>query len=149
MQLDDLVKAANAAEVVIADNLSRTSAAYIALTNAPNAEAGKTALRELQLASRDLAECVRLILTRWDAPPGLLLNVTKRAYQNTALSSNKDPMSGLYLNLAHYFQRMLYSSTQEGKVKELSSFYYIAKELAEIAGDGKSEKYRRSGEIPS
>ncbi len=140
MNLDEIARLAGSTEELLAGYMMRLGAAYVGLVNAQDAAAGATALKELRLAAVDLERVIREVLSNWQCPPAaLILNVNKKAERNWTL----DALSGLYVNCAHYAQRFIYARTKPNKIRDLSSLYYLVRDLAECAAEMKSETYRR------
>lgn len=141
MNLDEVARLAGSTEVLIGSHMERIARGYIEVTNAKDAAGAATALKELKLASNDLERVIREVLANWSCPPPtLILNVNKAAERKWTL----DALSGLFANAHHYSNRFIYARTKENKIRDLSSLYYLLRDLAECADSVKSEAYRRS-----
>ncbi len=139
MNLDEIARLAGSTEELLSGHMQRLGEAYTSLVNAPDAATGATALKELRASASDLERNIREVLTNWNSPPAtLILNVNERALTNW----NADSLSALYVNFAHYFQRFLYARNKPNKIRDLTSLYYLAKDLVECCEATKSGEYR-------
>lgn len=136
---DEVARLLQSVEYAIFRDMQRMGQAYTLLTNAENAAAAKEALREFKAAASDCEKRVRHELYVHGCPVDLVLNINKFAEQNWTW----DAFSGLWVNSAHYLQRFIHSKTDDGKIKELTSFYHLMKDLSECSLEIKAESYRR------
>lgn len=142
--LADLVKAANSVEFAIWTHMERIRAGYTQLTNAQTAGDAKDALKNLKLSAADMERAIRDILYKWNCPVALVLDVNNQA----AKMWRFDALSGLFANLSHYHLRFTHArgETEQdkmaAKVRELTSVYYLVKDLAECSLEIDPERYR-------
>lgn len=143
---DELLKAINSSEYLIWRHIQRLSAYYMELTNAKNYPQAIDAIKSFRVAASDLEDVLRDLLYRGGCPVGLILNVNAKALKLW----NRQVMDGLWMNSSQFYQRFLHAKTQEGKVKELTAFYYLVKDLSDCAQETKvDEYYRAASNIPA
>ena len=140
MQAEKLLDAINGPGYPIYQHQDRILNAYVALTNATTAEDAATALKELRASSADCEAVIRKALYEYNCPQALVVNINKFAYRNWTL----DVLSGLWCNARHYLARFIHSQGKEAKVKELTSLYFLVKDMAECAQHIKPEAYRKN-----
>lgn len=106
-------------------------AAYYHLTNTSNSREALECLGIVTLASREAAEALRKALVDKDIPLSEIRNVTNKTL---------DTLDSKWLNCTHYYQRFLHSDPAH-TLKNLTAFYYLMKELSEIALETKVDRY--------
>lgn len=135
--MNDIIKAIDSVEYAIWQHLQRIGASYLELTNAVDYAASKDALKSFKAAAKDLERVVFNLLKNGNCPDVLILNVTDKALKLWTLKQ----LDGLWMNAMQFYQRFCHSQTQEGKVKELTSFYYLIQAMSDCALEVKASEY--------
>ncbi len=117
--------------------MQRIANGYQALNNAQTIEESREGLKAIKLAGVDLEALVRNTLYSYGCPANLIVNLNDKALKLW----NGDALSALWVNMNQFYQRFLYSRTQDNKTRELTAFYFLCKDLIECSLEMSAESY--------
>lgn len=143
----ETVKSVQSVEQVVQERIELISRAYMALMNVTTSKEALECLGEVGLVATDLERQLRRILDACGVPPQLIRQITpeqiKRINEKkSAHDLSQDHNLDTIWNHAMYcYQRFLHAPTPEFKVKELTSLYYLLKDVAAIALETPADRY--------
>lgn len=128
MQQPELVALAQSVEYKLFCDLDRINKAYMALCNAQRGtyKEAREALSEMRASSRDMERQIKQILMVQTGQPEQVFT----AKRLDALT--QDNLDSKYMNAEHFYLRYLHCAA-EHKIKNLTSLYYLIRDVAELA----------------
>jgi hypothetical protein len=145
--VSETLKSVQSVEQVVAERIELISRAYMQLMNVGTSKEALECLGQIGLVSQDLERQIRRILDACGVPPQLIRKISpeqikkineKKSDHDLSQDHNLDT---IWNHAVYCYQRFLHAQTPEFKVKELTSLYYLLKDVAAIALETPADRY--------
>jgi hypothetical protein len=137
-------------EQVVRERIDLITHAYNRLMNITTAKEALECLGQIGLVAQDLEKQLRLILNAANVPTEFIRRISpedikrineKKSGHELSQDHNLDT---IWNHAMYCYQRFLHAPTPEFKMKELTSLYYLLKDVAAIALETPADRYTNS-----
>jgi hypothetical protein len=128
----ELVKRVESVDQLVQEYMTIISHAYSTLLNVTTGKEALESLGQIVLVGTDLGRQLKIILDKCGVPPELHKNINQFTQPN---------LDHIWNNCMHFYQRFLHAQNPDDKIKELTRFYNLLKDVVAVAVETKTERY--------